>query len=155
MAFYASMSLFIVGCHFDFSLTANPTRPIDNRLVGDWVYVDVDGQRIERMNVRKLDATTFIVSYEGELYRAFHSDFAGVSFISVQDLHSDPGKFLYLVYKLSSDDAKLGLKYVNPKFVPETVKDQAAIQEFIKRNLNNPSLFGEELVYSRRKDWRP
>jgi hypothetical protein len=149
---FVGIGLLVAGCHFDFPLTAKPTRLVDSRLIGDWVYVDVDGQRIEHLNIRKLDDSTFVVSCDGELYRAFHSDFAGEAFISVQDLQPGPGKYLYLVYQISSDGTKLGLRCVDPKFIPETVKDQTAIQEFIKQNLNDPRLFEAELMYGRRKN---
>jgi hypothetical protein len=149
--FVATVGLLISGCNFDVPLTTKPTRPIDDHLIGDWVYLDVNAEKIEHMNVRKLDDFTYIVAYDGDLYRAFHSDFAGTAFLSVQNLNPAPGKYLYLVYQLSADGAKLGLKFFNNKIIPETTKDQAAIQELIKQNLNNPKLFEEELLYSRKK----
>jgi hypothetical protein len=149
-ALLAAVGLLVAGCDFDFPLTAQPTRPIDDRLIGDWVHVDVKAQKTEHMNVRKLDDSTFIVSYSGDLYRAFHSDFAGVAFLSVQDLNPSPGRFLYLVYQLSADGAKLGLKSIDPKVIPETSKGQAAVQEFIKQNLKTSGLFGEELLFTKR-----
>jgi hypothetical protein len=149
--FVAAVGLLISGCDFDVPLTTKPTRSIDDHLIGDWVYLDVNTEKIEHMNVRKLDDFTYIVAYEGALYRAFHSDFADTAFLSVQDLNSAPGKYLYLVYQLSADGAKLGLKFINTKVIPKATKDQAAIQELIKQNLNNPMLFGEEALFSRKK----
>ena len=150
-ALVAAVGLLISGCDFDVPLTTKPTRPIDDHLIGDWVYVDVNAQKIEHMNVRKLDDFTYIVAYDGDLYRAFHSDFADTAFLSVQDLNPAPGKYLYMVYQLSADGAKLGLKFINTKVIPKATKDQAAIQELIKQNLNNPKLFGEESLFSRKK----
>ncbi len=143
--------LFFNSCDFEVPLTVKPTRPVDNRLLGDWVFVNVDAQKIEHMNVRKLDDSTYVVSSEGELYRAYHSDFAGTAFLSVQELTVNDGKYLYMTYQVSADGTKLGLKSVNTKVIPGTTKGQAALQELIKQNLANPKLFGDEVLYTRKK----
>lgn len=101
------------------------------------------------MNVRKLDAFTYIVSYDGDLYRAFHSDFEGKAFLSVQDLNPAPGRYLYLVYRLSDDGSQVVLTPLNPDLLPSSATDQASIQDAIRKNLSNPKLFGEEMAFRR------
>jgi hypothetical protein len=142
---------FFNSCDFEIPLTVKPTRTIDSRLLGDWVFVNVNAQKIEYMNVRKLDDSTYVVSSDGELYRAYHSDFAGTAFLSVQELTVTDGKYLYMTYQVSADGTKLGLKSVNTKVIPETTKGQAALQELIKQNLANPKLFDDEVLYTRKK----
>ena len=142
---------FFNSCDFEIPLTVKPTRTIDSRLLGDWVFVNVNAQKIEYMNVRKLDDSTYVVSSDGELYRAYHSDFAGTAFLSVQELTVTVGKYLYMTYQVSADGTKLGLKSVNTKVIPETTKGQAALQELIKQNLANPKLFDDEVLYTRKK----
>ena len=147
----ALLGLILAGCNFDVPLTAKPTRPINDQLVGDWLSTDTDAARVVRMNVRKLDETTYAVSYDGDLYRAFHSDFAGLSLVSAQDLNSRERKYAYFTWQLSADGARLTLKGVSTRVIPDTTKDAGVIQELIKKNRSNPELFGEEAVFTRKK----
>src|SRR6266513_6510162 len=50
----------------------------------DWV--SLDGK--ENMRVRRLDDSTYVVYYDGDLFRAYHSDVAEIPFATVQDLNS-------------------------------------------------------------------
>jgi len=147
----ASLGLFLAGCNFDLPLTAKPTRPINEQLVGDWLSVDTDAAKVVRMNVRMLDEGTYAVAYDGDLYRAFHSDFAGLPLVSVQDLNSGDRKYSYFHWQLSADGNHLSLKGVSTRVVPDTTKDRDAIQKLIKQNLSNPELYGEEMVFSRKQ----
>ena len=65
--------------------------------------------------MRPLSDSTYVVSYSGLLFRAFHSDFAGVSFINAQDLETADGKYFYLTYRLSDDGKQLYLRIVNDR----------------------------------------
>jgi hypothetical protein len=150
-----TVCLLVGGCNYDFALTAQPTRKVDDRLLGDWTAVDKEGGKPEMMKVRKLDASTYIIVYNGDLYRAFHSDFAKTPFVSVQDLDSGEGKYVYFVWRLSADGATLGLRSVNTDIIPQKTKDQAAAQSLIKKNLTNPALLNEELPFVRPKPAKP
>jgi cytochrome c2 len=96
----------LCGCEYEVPLTAKPTRKIDEKLVGDWI--STDGK--EKMKVRRLDDSIYIVSYNGDLFGAFHSDVAKTSFVSVQDIDSADRKYAYLTWKLSDDGKRLGLR---------------------------------------------
>jgi hypothetical protein len=60
------------ACDGDYAvpITSNPTRKVDQRLLGNWVSKD----ETDKMKVRSLDDSIAIVSYNGDLFRAFHSD---------------------------------------------------------------------------------
>lgn len=60
------------GCEGDYAIpiTSGPTRKIDQRLVGNWASKD----GTDKLRVRRLDDSIYIVSYNGDLFRAFHSD---------------------------------------------------------------------------------
>ena len=45
------------------------------------------------MKVRRLDDNTYVVYYDGDLFRAYHSDVAETSFATVQDLNSNDHKY--------------------------------------------------------------
>ena len=55
------------------------------------------------MRVRRLDDSTYVVYYDGDLFRAYHSDVAEMPLVSVQDLNSSDRGYAYVVWKLSSD----------------------------------------------------
>jgi hypothetical protein len=139
------------GCNYDFPLTPKPTQRVDARLLGEWVVVDKDSGKEEHLSVRQLDDTSYVVTFDGDIYRAFHSDYAGTAFMSVQDLNADNRKYVYFNWKLSPDNTQLTLVGVSNKVVPETVKDRGAMQKLIKANLANPALYGDPLTFTRKK----
>ena len=144
-------SLLLGGCNYDFPLTAQPTRPVETRLLGDWLAENKEDNKTEQLSVRRLDDATYAVAIDGDIYRAFHSDFAQRPFLSVQDLNSTDRKYLYYLWHLSADGDHLGLQPVSDKVIPDDTKDAATIQRLIRQNLANPKLLGEELQFTRKK----
>jgi hypothetical protein len=143
--------LLLAGCNYDFPLTAKPTLRVNPKLLGEWVVVDKDNGKEEHLSVRELDDTTYVVTFDGDIYRVFHTDYAGIPFLSVQDLNADNRKYVYFVWQLSADNAQLTLKGVSSKLIPETTKDRGALQKLIKANLANPALYGDPLTFTRKK----
>jgi hypothetical protein len=103
------------------------------------------------MRVRRLDDSTYVVYYDGDLFRAYHSDVAETPFASVQDLNSNDRKYAYVTWKLSDDRKRLSLRNVNRKIIPKETKDSAAVAALLKKNLRNPELFGEEIEFGKEK----
>lgn len=130
----------IVGCTYEIPITSSPTRKIEEKLLGDWV--SQDGK--EKMKVRKLDDSIYIVSYNGDLFRAYHSDVGRTAFVSVQDIDSAARKFCYMSWKLSDNGQELGLRVVSDKIVPVETKDSPTVQRLLEENLQNPDLLREE-----------
>ena len=62
-------------------------------MLGDWT--SADGK--EKLKLRSLDDSVYIVYYDGDLFRAYHSDVAQTAFASVQDLNSRDRKFAYVI----------------------------------------------------------
>ena len=149
LAFVASLVL--AGCNYDSPLTAKPTQKINEKLLGDWMSVDKDTGKEERMQVRQLDDSNYIVVMDGDAYRAFHSDFLGLAFVSVQDLQvgRSEDKFIYFTWKLSADNTQLKLQGISTQVVPEETKGRVAIQKLIKANLANPKLFTDAPTFTR------
>ena len=144
--------LLISGCDYEVPLTPAPTHKIDTRLLGDWVARDKDTQKEEGMKVRKLDDSTYVVSMiHGDIYRVYHSDFAGVAFVSAQDLNSDDRKYVYYRWSLSADGHQLTLQAVSTGVIPEGTKPGSVIKKLIEQNLANPKLFREEQPFTRKK----
>ena len=135
------------ACVYEVPITSSPTRKVEERLVGDWT--SSDGK--EHMNVRGLDENTYVVYYDGDLFRAYHSDVADTPFVSVQDLNSKDRKFAYVIWKLSDDGKHLSLRNVNDKVIPQETKGSAAVVALLNKNARNPELFGEEIEFRKVK----
>ena len=148
LAFALGLLLF-TACNYDGPLTAQPTQPIDRRLLGDWETKD--GDKIEKLLVRELDASSYVLMLDGDLYRAFHSDFAGLPFVSVQNLKAgtDDRKYTYVTWRLSADGRQLVLRAINPNLIHPPITTTPAMQRQVSEKIKDPSLLGEELVYRR------
>jgi hypothetical protein len=85
------------ACNYELPITPSPTRKVREQLLGNWV--SLDGK--ENLRVRRLDDSTYVVYYDGDLFRAYHSDVAEMPLASVQDLNSNDRKYAYVVWKLS------------------------------------------------------
>ena len=109
----------------------------------------MDGK--ENMRVRRLDDSTYVVYYDGDLFRAYHSDVAETPFATVQDLNSTDRKFAYVIWKLSDDGKNLRLRNVNDKVVPKETRDSATVVALLTKNARNPELFGEEIEFKKEK----
>ena len=105
----------------------------------------------EKMKVRRFDDSIYIVYFDGDLFRAYHSDVTDTPFVSVQDINSSDRKYAYVVWKLSDDGKRLSLRSVQSKVVPKEQKDSATVAELLKENAKNPELFGEEIEFKKEK----
>ena len=137
--------LAFTACEYEVPITASPTRKVQEQLLGNWT--SSDGK--ENMRVRRLDDNIYIVYYDGDLFRVYHSDVAETPFVSVQDLNSTDRKYAYVVWKLSDDSKQLILRSVNRDVIPKEKKDSTAVAKFLKDNAKNPDLFGEEIEFNK------
>jgi hypothetical protein len=137
------LSLGLAGCNYDVPVTVNPTRPVNERLAGNWAAME------GWMKVRAFDANSYAIVHDGKLYRAWHSDVAGLPLVSVQDIDSERRKYAYMVYALSDDGRRLTLRLVNDKIIPAGSKDSDAVQQLFKKHAHEPALFGQDILYIR------
>ncbi len=103
------------------------------------------------MRVRRLDDSTYVVYYDGDLFRAYHSDIADTPFASVQDLNSNDRKYAYVTWKLSDGGERLALRSVNNKIIPTETKDSVSVAALLTKNARNPELFGEGIEFRKEK----
>jgi hypothetical protein len=106
------------------------------------------------MKVRRLDDSFYIVSYNGDLFRAFHSDLGKTPFVSLQDIESAGRKYSYFTYKLSDDGGRLDVRVIDTKVIPKELKDSASVQKLLTKNSKNPGLFGDEGQFTKEKWWQ-
>jgi hypothetical protein len=139
--------LAFAACEYEVPNTSSPTRKVQEQLLGNWV--SLDGK--ENMRVRRLDDSTYVVYYDGDLFRAYHSDVAEMPFASVQDLNSNDRKYAYVVWKLSDDGKRLNLRNVSNEVIPKETKDSATVAALLTKNARNPELFGEEIEFHKEK----
>jgi hypothetical protein len=140
-------ALAFAACEYEVPITSSPTRKIQELLLGDWV--SLDGK--ENMKVRRLDDSVYIVYYDGDLFRVYHSEVAEMPFVSVQDLNSRERKYAYVVWKLSDDSKSLTLRSVNSRVVPKDTRDSGAVAALLKENACNQEMFGEEIQFNKEK----
>jgi|SRR5450432_1831314 len=143
----AAVCLVFSSCTYEVPITASPTRKVDPRLLGDWVSSDGKNKFV----IRKFDDSIYVVSDNGDLFRAYHSDVGGAAFVSVQHVEITDRKFAYVTWKLSPNGRHLHLRAVSNKVVPDTVKDSAAVRNLLEKNRQNPKLLGEELSLTKVK----
>ena len=143
----ALLSLLLFSCHYDLSLTAEPTRAADQRLSGTWTMVAPE--KDEKMDIRLYDESHYVIAYNGDLYRAHHSDVAGMPLMSVQNLNDAERKWVILEWKLSEDGKRLTIRAIRTELVPETTKDRETLVQLIEANRDNPKLFSEPGVYTK------
>ena len=137
----------VAACNYEVPITSSATRNVQEQLLGDWT--SSDGK--EQMKVRELDEGFYVVYYDGDLFRAYHSDVADIAFVSVQDLNSKDRKYAYVVWKLSDDGKRLSLRNVSDKVIPKETRDPAMVVALLKKNARNPELFGEEIEFNKEK----
>jgi hypothetical protein len=135
------------ACNYDVPITPSPTRKVQEQLLGNWV--SLDGK--EDMRVRRLDDSTYVIYYDGDLFRVYHSDIAETPFTSVQDLNSNDRKYAYVIWKLSDDGKRLTLRSVKEKVIPKETRDSATVAALLTKNARNPELFGEEIEFRKEK----
>ncbi|HEY6153637.1 MAG TPA: hypothetical protein VIW07_07865 [Candidatus Udaeobacter sp.] len=139
--------LTFAACQYDVPITSTPTRKVQEQLLGNWR--SRDGK--EELKLRKLNDSVYIVYYDGDLFRAYHSDVAETPFATVQDLNSPDRKYAYMVWKLSDDGQHLRLRNVTDKVISKETKDSAAVVALLTKNVRNPELFGEEIEFRKEK----
>ncbi len=140
--------LALFACNYDAPITSAPTHKIDKRLIGSWSLANT-GEKTEHLTVRPYDDSNYVVWYDGDLFRAFHSDVAGMPLMSVQNLNDSERKYVYVAWQVSDDGQRLTLKAVSTDVIPTTVKDSAAIEKLFEANRDKPKLFGDSAVYTR------
>ena len=146
LGFGIAVCLCIVGfaaCNYEVPITTSPTRKVQEQLLGNWT--SSDGK--EKMRVRRLDDSVYVVYYDGDLFRVYHSDVAETPFVSVQDLNSNDRKYAYVVWNLLDDGKHLRLRNVSDKVIPKESKDPATIVALLTKNAHNPELLGEEIEF--------
>jgi hypothetical protein len=139
--------LAFTACQYEAPITSGPTSKVQERLLGDWT--SADGK--EKLKLRRLDDSVYIVYYDGDLFRAYHSDLGNTPFVSVHDLNSNDRKYAFVVWKLSDDGSHLRLRNVSDKVIPKETKDSVTIVALLTKNAGNPELFGEEIEFRKEK----
>jgi hypothetical protein len=143
IAVIALSVLAAIGCNYEVPITSNPTSKVNEKLLGDWVSEDEK----DSMKVRAFDDSLYVVVYNGDLFRAYHSDIGKTPFVTVQVIESKDRTFAYVSWQLSEDGKMLGLRSVSAEVIPEDTKDAATIRKLLESNLSNPKLLDEEERY--------
>ena len=142
------VALLLAGCDYAVPLTPAPTRPVQPALLGDWVEITADAER-DRMGIRRLDDSTYLVVLNGDAYRVHHSDLGDDAFVSVQDLNGKERKYSWYRWSLSSDGTQLTLEGVDDRVVPDEARDPAAARRLLEAKRGQPSWLEEPVRFVR------
>ena len=119
--------LLLTGCEYEVPLSAQPVRPVEDTLVGNWMSPGA------WMMVRRFDADHYVVVHNGSTFRVWHSDVAGRPFVTVQPLDAENPKFSYLTFQLSEDRRRLDVRFVRDEVIPKTITSTAAMRRAIEQ----------------------
>lgn len=147
---FLAYSLLFSGCLHDVPITEAPTRKINEQFLGDWIARNDENGETVRMKVAKLDDYKYVVYFDRNLYRAYHSDVANIPFVTVQDLDTKEQKYSYSVWELDTNGILIG-RSVNEKVVPDETKNSKAVRELLQKNIENPNLFNKPMKFTREK----
>jgi hypothetical protein len=132
----------LAGCIYDVPITAGGTRSIDARLIGDWA--SEDGK--ENLRIRELTGTTYLLLLNGDPFRAYHSDYSDVAFVTVQDLNGADRKYAYLKYALSGNGTKLTAWAVSSEVIPKSVRTSGQARRLLRQRIADPRLYVDEAL---------
>jgi len=142
-----TITFLLTSCLYKVPITSKPTSNIDQRLIGDWLGKD----QKEVMKIRMFNEKEYIVSLNGSLSRAFHSDVEGTRFINIQDLDGSERIYAFASYGLSEDLKQLTVKIVSQEMVPSKTPSSEEVQTLLKRHLKNPALYNVDVgVYTKK-----
>jgi hypothetical protein len=139
------LGLLLAGCDYDVPLSAQPDRPIDEKLIGNWISPD------GWMTVRRFDADNYVVFHNGTMYRAWHSTVGTRGFVTVQSLEPDRKKYAYHTYSLTAGGRRLDLRFVGEEVVPKSIKDTAEMRQVVERHAADPKLLSDPVPFTRMK----
>lgn len=143
LALATTLGLF--SCEYKFPL-AEPTQHVDKRVIGD--YTASSPER-EWLKIRRLDDNHYVVVYDGTVFRAHHSEVAGMPLVSLENIDDEKATWTYVTWKLSDSGKILTVRSVDNKLVPYETPNAEAARKLLTANRENPALFGEEMVFRR------
>jgi hypothetical protein len=144
----AAGCLLLGSCNYEIPITGSPTRRVEPQLLGTWVAQRKDSPKPDEMKVRQLDSFVYIISYNGDLYRAYHSDVDKVPFVTVQDIESADRKYAYFTWQLSADGTVLTIQPVSTRLIPPTLPNSAAVQQLLKQFADHPNLLLDPVQFT-------
>ncbi len=88
---------------------------------------------------------------EKSLIRAFSTEIAGSQFLNIQDLSETDKKFVFCKYNISKEKI-LTLHFIGDTiFKTDPPITSKKLRKFIKKHINDPALFSDDMKFSLRK----
>jgi hypothetical protein len=144
--------LVLVACEFDVPITAEPTRRVESTLLGDWTGTEWNDQDCkDQLKIRRYDDSSYVVSLNGALHRAWHSDVEGMPLVTVQNLDSPERKYSYYTWSLSDGGKQLTLRFVTDTLIPKEAKDSATVAKLLREHRDDGRLLSKPDVFTRKK----
>jgi hypothetical protein len=139
-------SLAFTACQYDVPITSGPTRKVEEQLLGDWS--SADGK--EKLKVRRLEDNTYVLYYDGDLFRAYHGH-RGQTVRHGLGSQLERSQVCLHRLEIMENGKSLSLRNVNDKVVPKETKDSPTVVALLTKNARNPELFGEKIEFRKEK----
>jgi hypothetical protein len=152
----AISTLFLAGCPLvsDHPLSEPAAATADELLSGPWVSRDPDTAESTRLTFLPFDQHELVGFSPGDddgdidAFRAFTTEIGGERFLNVKELGSSQSGWYLLRYEIVG--GRLVLTPVDDGlFEGRTFAGPEELREFIRRNISDPRLFGEAIVWER------
>jgi hypothetical protein len=132
----------LAGCEWVAPITEKPTRPVDERLFGDWRSENDE----DELRVRGYDDWNYVVLADDDILRIHHSDVRGVPYVSARLMAPNDMRYMYFAWALSPDGETLTIRSVNENRVPYDTKPSADVRKLLERFRSDPDLFNDDSV---------
>ena len=145
---------FLCGCPYESKvpLSASKDAEIEGDLLGDWTFVDKEGNREAKEGVitfiRFNDHEYLIVMKKDDeigRMRAFVTEINGYKFLNCQEIKEygrESGRYSYIEYRIESNNEVL-LRIVEGELFEEKFQSSEELFDFVKSNIDNNKLYDD------------
>jgi hypothetical protein len=151
---------FLTACEYDIPLTFEHNIPIDQSILGSWVYVPAaneDGNT--EVRIHGFSDTEYSIHYmedDDDLYfRAYAVNIAGTSAVQLELTGTDEESVeqgqenRYVVAQYTMVNGQLEIKTLNSELVSNSITDPETLRQVFAEHKNNPELFNDPGLFKR------
>jgi hypothetical protein len=164
--FPALISIFLLyGCYESaVPLQEKPSLRVDTRLIGNWISISNDKkEETIFLILRKFSAHEYLVAWKEKkdrhavIARGYSSRVANIDIINLQNIDSLDDKdrtFVFFKYRIAGNGNLVANILSNdyPGLKDKKFRSPEKFRTFIKNNLSQKDLFGEDIVFKATKE---
>jgi hypothetical protein len=148
----AAVMFLLYGCPYDSEvpLTRSEDATIDAELLGKWIYRNRTTADAGMLTIAPFNEHEFLIILREDgkngrdYYRAFVSSIDGVKFLNLQTIKPTAEKKSWTLVSYAISNGELTIRIVEDKLIKEKFSSSPALRGFVKANLKNKDLFGDD-----------